>query len=1290
VLVGQSKTPRTPKNKPAVTTDVVWEYGVGREGVKQARGALSSISCVIVGRSFPWWIQGARAEDLTVSRIWLTEYSSSLELHVGRLAFDIPMEVSNVPSDESMTAILRCEVLLVGGRIPDELVERGLWRSTVLRVVVSTARSRLNPPKPWITKSFKINHSTLGGVTNGWSIMVVHTIPSNAAAIIQAWDMGSHAAQDLRWVLKAGVRGTSVPHPDDWLDGKPGTRVVPSGNNAVSSMGLYPILQPHTLVHTEFGGALWVKRSVTSYERLLMMDVSEQLIKEVEAEHYEELLESIHTPGKVLQAVLHHVVDGVRRTGSKSAGVKRTRSDDSYLVPMESVSKKLRSNAPSPIISELLIGRSLLMDDTAIQKIGKVEVDMSGMRRNRVLSTLVEVENDDTSVRSELVDHNVTATKSDNAEVRMDLWDSYLKVGLDPVVQGRPWQKAAALLRPLMMGYWRRNVLKSYVLWEKMEKESGALVCDRSRNAARDCISRCCDASWWVWDRGSRPFFWRWPRDYLESARDGTKAWFVDKVRPWCRPQRMPRHTSRMSLITEKLDVIRKKGYVEPGLVSSLMSFFEVAKGETDVRMVYDGSASGLNMVLWAPWFPLPTVNGLIRSLEPGYSMADNDVGEMFHNFVLHETMQQYCGLDLTLFYPPEADTNAGRDNSRVWERWTRLAMGLRNSPYNAVQAMLMAEEMILGDRHSPENVFRWESVRLNLPGDNLYDPSKSWVCKVRAEGMVAADVFIYVDDIRSSAPTQEEAWIASQRTSSVLGFLGLQDAARKRRDPGQETGAWTGSVVWTSAGEIVVMTTQEKWDKTRKCLEWIAVNMDNAQGLDGRTMKSYRGFLVYVARTYGSLVPYLKGIHATIDSWRPGRDEDGWKWTKASGKRKRTRATNVPSSGVVGEDDAEWYEMEALFDTNVDETNEPEFVKPVPRLRSDIRSLIELTSSITPPHRKVRMSKQARVMYGFGDASKQGFGTTIEFPDKQIYWKHGQWRSEIDVEQSTIVGSTITKERSSNYRELKNLVEALEESFNKGWLDDREIFMFTDNSTAESAYFKGTSSSELLFALVLRLRKVEMSGKCMIHLVHVAGTRMIWQGTDGLSRGDRNAGVMAGASMLSFVPLHLSALERSEKILPWVKLWCTMDNQILRQLEHDDWPTALVLRGIYLWTPPPAAADVAAEYMTHTIHKRSTSTHVFICPRLMTARWFRLVSKAADLLFYVPVNVEIWNASQHEPLIIAIVFPLSREKPWKQRGSPYCHHTRKVLQELCVSDFGKTSAVLRECIDRAWNMAAV
>jgi hypothetical protein len=56
------------------------------------------------------------------------------------------------------------------------------------------------------------------------------------------------------------------------------------------------------------------------------------------------------------------------------------------------------------------------------------------------------------------------------------------------------------------------------------------------------------------------------------------------------------------------------------------------------------------------------------------------------------------------------------------------------------------------------------------------------------------------------------------------------------------------------------------------------------------------------------------------------------------------------------------------------------------------------------------------------------------------------------------------------------------------------------DNSTMEAAILKGISSSEKLFNLVLRLRKIEMEENLFIHLVHVAGTRMTWSGVDGLS----------------------------------------------------------------------------------------------------------------------------------------------------------------------------------------------
>jgi hypothetical protein len=56
------------------------------------------------------------------------------------------------------------------------------------------------------------------------------------------------------------------------------------------------------------------------------------------------------------------------------------------------------------------------------------------------------------------------------------------------------------------------------------------------------------------------------------------------------------------------------------------------------------------------------------------------------------------------------------------------------------------------------------------------------------------------------------------------------------------------------------------------------------AEGTEGAHAKkdgeSFRGFLVYVARMYKAMVPYLKGIHLSLDSWRANRDEDGWRIT--------------------------------------------------------------------------------------------------------------------------------------------------------------------------------------------------------------------------------------------------------------------------------------------------------------------------------------------------------------------------------------------------------------------------
>ena len=53
-------------------------------------------------------------------------------------------------------------------------------------------------------------------------------------------------------------------------------------------------------------------------------------------------------------------------------------------------------------------------------------------------------------------------------------------------------------------------------------------------------------------------------------------------------------------------------------------------------------------------------------------------------------------------------------------------------------------------------------------------------------------------------------------------------------------------------------------------------------------------------------------------------------------------------------------------------------------------------------------------------------------------------------------------------------------------------------------------------FSFVRRLRRIELTGLTKLHVVHVAETRIIDQGTDGLSRGLLSKSVMVGKQRLN------------------------------------------------------------------------------------------------------------------------------------------------------------------------------
>jgi hypothetical protein len=155
----------------------------------------------------------------------------------------------------------------------------------------------------------------------------------------------------------------------------------------------------------------------------------------------------------------------------------------------------------------------------------------------------------------------------------------------------------------------------------------------------------------------------------------------------------------------------------------------------------------------------------------------------------------------------------------------------------------------------------------------------------------------------------------------------------------------------------------------------------------------------------------------------------------------------------------------------------------------------------------------------------------------------------------------------------------------------------------------------------------------------------------------------MAGQDILTFVPLHLDALQREPTLRDWVLSWYPVPS--LLWLSPTDWYDTGQLHNHCVWIPPPAAADVAVELLAKSKHKRPCHQHLIIIPHLLTYRWRKMLSKTCDLVFTVPVGTDVWASTHHEPLLIGVAFPLISHRPWRLRGTQLLESAECHLREL-------------------------
>jgi hypothetical protein len=260
------------------------------------------------------------------------------------------------------------------------------------------------------------------------------------------------------------------------------------------------------------------------------------------------------------------------------------------------------------------------------------------------------------------------ATRSDDAEVPVYLWDNkfwdntkYSKERLTTFTSkmdnatlrrkyGCERVTPLVVLRHFAHIKWIRNVFKDFIQYASANL--GTKWLDELKDTllvktAVDALHRVSQSTFWEWSEGSTLLFWRWPSAHIDAALEGYPSWVVGDLPNYRVPQRPERSPETRSMVQAKLKTVRHRWYVSPGQLGSLTSYFSVPKGNSDIRLVYDASESGLNKCLWSPSFHLPTVDALIRSMDSESWMGDLDLGEMFHNFPLDIHLRPYCGIDM-------------------------------------------------------------------------------------------------------------------------------------------------------------------------------------------------------------------------------------------------------------------------------------------------------------------------------------------------------------------------------------------------------------------------------------------------------------------------------------------------------------------------------------------------------------------------------------------------------------------------------------------------------------------
>jgi len=192
---------------------------------------------------------------------------------------------------------------------------------------------------------------------------------------------------------------------------------------------------------------------------------------------------------------------------------------------------------------------------------------------------------------------------------------------------------------------------------------------------------------------------------------------------------------------------------------------------------------------------------------------------------------------------------------------------------------------------------------------------------------------------------------------------------------------------------------------------------------------KSWKRTLVFDARDYDLRQPdpVLEGF--LLDSEFVVR-------TKKQGRLEKRSRGLEGYDRLVSDNQERWEKVrDRVWSGSKQYEYAPELMPVSTQFADDVKAFFVLFLGDELVKLLVRRKNIREVKYGFGDASGAGFGALfVKAGDEdKIYFRYGRWGSNLDSS-------------SSNFREVNNLVEYLQEIVKEQSLGGVEIYVFTDN----------------------------------------------------------------------------------------------------------------------------------------------------------------------------------------------------------------------------------------------------